>query len=171
MGSLLQRGNLFRGVMFPDPDSFRPPDRVIPGIYAQVAQRLDAGMNITAATQEGDAESTMLADRDEDYNTRYGGYMGYVMAFERLKLVPRRTPELDLVGMVDAEGVADVTEIDYFIARFLRVRPAQAERDGLVGFLRSEIGADRVAAPDAQTESTLRALLYLVLSTPEYQLV
>ena len=170
-GSLLQRGNLFRGVMFPDSDSFRPPDRVIPGIYAQVAQRLDAGMNITAATQEGDAESTMLADRDEDYNTRYGGYMGYVMAFERLKLVPRRTPELDLVGMVDAEGVADVTEIvDYFIARFLRVRPAQAERDGLVGFLRSEIGADRVAAPDAQTESTLRALLYLVLSTPEYQL-
>ena len=97
--------------------------------------------------------------------------MGYVMAFERLKLVPRRTPELDLVGMVDAEGLADVTEIvDYFIARFLHVRPAQAERDGLVGFLRSEVGADRVAAPDAQTESTLRALLYLVLSTPEYQL-
>ena len=128
-------------------------------------------MNITTATQEGDAESSMLADRDEDYNTRYGGYMGYVMAFERLKLVPRRTPELDLVGMVDAEGVAEVTEIvDYFVARFLRVRPAQAERDGLVGFLRSEIGADRVVAPDAQTESALRALLYLVLSTPEYQL-
>ena len=51
-GSLLQRGNLFRGIMFPDADSFRPPDRVIPGIYAQVAQRLDAGMNITTATQD-----------------------------------------------------------------------------------------------------------------------
>ena len=86
--SLLQRGNLFRAVLFPDADSFRAPDRSVPGIYARVARRLEQGLNITAATQEGDAESSMLADRDEDYNTRYGGYMGYVMAFERLKLVP-----------------------------------------------------------------------------------
>ena len=170
-GSLLQRGNLFRSVVFPDADSFRPPDRIVPGVYSRVAQRLDAGMNITAATQEGDAESSMLADRDEDYNTRYGGYMGYIMAFDRLKLVPRRTPDLDLVGMVDAEGVNDVVDIvDHFIARFLRIRPSQAVRDGLVDFLRSELGADRVAGRDAQTESALRALLYLVLSTPEYQL-
>ena len=92
---------LIRTVLFPDVESFRAPDRVLPGVYASVGRRIEAGMNITAATQEGDAESSMLADRDEDFNTRYGGYMGYVMAFDRLKLVPRHTADLDLAGMVE----------------------------------------------------------------------
>ena len=87
--TLLQRGNLFRGVLYPDTDGFWAPDRVVPGIYRQVEERLAQGMNITAATQQGDAESSRLVDRDEDYNTRYGGYMGYVMAFERLHPISR----------------------------------------------------------------------------------
>ena len=170
-GSLLQRGNLFRTILFPDASSFRAPDRVLPGTYARVKIRLDAGMSITAATQEGDAESSMLADRDEDFNTRYGGYMGYIMAFERLKLVPRHTLDLDLVAMVDEAGVRSAAGVvDYFIARFLRVELQQTDRDALVGFLRDELGGDRIERPDAQTETTLRSLLYLVLSTPEYQL-
>ena len=170
-GSLLQRGNLFRTILFPDADSFRAPDRVLPGIYASVGRRIDAGMSITAATQEGDAESSMLADRDEDFNTRYGGYMGYMMAFERLKLVPRHTPDLDLVAMVDEAGASSVDDVvDYFIARFLRLELQQTDREALVGFLGDELGGDRIESPDAQTESALRSLLYLVLSTPEYQL-
>ena len=170
-GSLLQRGNLFRTILFPDADSFRAPDRVLPGTYARVKSRRDAGMSITAATQEGDAESSMLADRDEDFNTRYGGYMGYMMAFERLKLVPRHTPDLDLVAMVDEAGARSVADVvDYFIARFLRVELEQNDREALVGFLRDELGGDRIERSDAQTESALRSLLYLVLSTPEYQL-
>ena len=169
-GSLLQRGNLFRTILFPDADSFRAPDRVLPGTYARVGSRIDAGMSITAATQEGDAESSMLADRDEDFNTRYGGYMGYIMAFERLKLVPRHTPDLDLVAMVDEAGVGSAADVvDYFIARFLRLELQQTDREALVGFLRDELGGDQIEQPDAQTETTLRSLLYLVLSTPEYQ--
>ena len=170
-GSLLQRGNLFRTVLFPDPDSFRAPDRALPGIYASVGRRIEAGMGITAATQEGDAESSMLADRDEDFNTRYGGYMGYIMAFERLKLVPRHTLDLDLVAMVDEAGASSAADVvDYFIARFLRLELEQNDREALVGFLRDELGGDRIERPGAQTESALRSLLYLVLSTPEYQL-
>jgi hypothetical protein len=170
-GSLLERGNLFRTVLFPDAESFRAPDRALPGIYARVGRRIDAGMSITAATQEGDSESNMLADRDEDFNTRYGGYMGYVMAFERLKPVPRHTADIDLVGMVDTAGVRDVGDVvDYFIARFLRLELDQDDREALVGFLRNELGGDRVERSDAQTESALLSLLYLVLSTPEYQL-
>ena len=116
--SLLQRGNLFRTVLFPDADSFRAPDRSVPGIYASVARRLEQGLNITVATQEGDAESNMLADRDEDYNTRYGGYMGYVMAFERLKLIPRRVADLDLIALVDDAGAHSVEDVvDHFIGR------------------------------------------------------
>jgi hypothetical protein len=128
-------------------------------------------MSITAATQEGDAESSMLADRDEDFNTRYGGYMGYMMAFERLKLVPRHTPDLDLVAMGEEAGAGSAADgVDYFIARLLRREWERDDREALVGFLRDELGGDRIERPGAQTESALRSLLYLVLSTPEYQL-
>ncbi len=170
-GSLMQRGNVFRFILFAEADSFRAPDRRVPGVYARVARRLEAGMNITAATQEGDAESSLLADRDEDYNTRYGGYMGYVMAFERLKLIPRRTPDLDLVALLIDAGATDATAaVDHLTERFLRVELAVDDRAVLVEFLESELAGGRIEAGDAQTEATLRSLLYLVLSTPEYQL-
>ena len=168
--TLLQRGNLFRSVLYPDADGFWAPDRVVPGIYRQVEERLARGMNITAATQEGDAESSQLADRDEDYNTRYGGYMGYVMAFEKLHPIPRRVAELDMVTLLadaGAERVEDV--VDHLIRRFLRISPSASDRMVLVEFLREELGANEVS-PTPQTEASLRALLYLILSTPEYQL-
>ena len=168
--TLLQRGNLFRSVLYPDADGFWAPDRVVPGIYRQVEERLARGMYITAATQEGDAESSQLADRDEDYNTRYGGYMGYVMAFEKLHPIPRRVAELDMVTLLadaGAERVEDV--VDHLIRRFLRISPSASDRMVLVEFLREELGANEVS-PTPQTEASLRALLYLILSTPEYQL-
>ncbi len=169
--SLLERGNVFRSVLFPDADLFRPPDRRMPGTYARVARRLEQGMNITNATREGDAESNMLADRDEDYNTRYGGYMGYVMAYERLKLVPRRVADLDLTEMLADAGGDTVDEIvDHFIRRFLRVPLGDPDRAVLVNFLRDEMGSERIETRDAKLEAALRGLLYLALSVPEYQL-
>ena len=80
--TLLQRGNLFRDVLFPDVKGFRPPDRSMSATDARVGERLAQGMDITEATKENDApanmmaESNMMVDRDEDYNTRYGGYKG-----------------------------------------------------------------------------------------------
>ena len=169
--TLLQRGNLFRDVLYPDADSFWAPDRSVPGIYSEVERRLELGMNITAATQEGDAESSQLADRDEDYNTRYGGYMGYIMAFERLHEIPRRVPDLDLVRLLTEAGAVEVDGIvDHLVARFLRVDLASADRAVMADFLRGELGADRIESATPETESALRALLYLVLSTPAYQL-
>ena len=35
-----------------------------------------------------------MADRDEDYNTRYASYRGYLMAFERTKPIPRRVADV-----------------------------------------------------------------------------
>ena len=87
--TLLQRGNLFRDVMFPDVKGFRPPDRAMSATDTRVGERLAQGMNITEATREGDAESNKMVDRDEDYNTRYGGYAGYQLAFKRTKLIPQ----------------------------------------------------------------------------------
>src|SRR5215470_15439806 len=96
--TLMQRGNLFRDILFADAAAFRPPDRLMPATYARVGENLKKGMNITEATKEGtgDAESNMMADRDEDYNTRYASYRGYLMAFERTKPIPRRVAAIDL---------------------------------------------------------------------------
>ena len=168
---LLERGNLFREVLFPDRDGFWAPDRSLPGLYARVGERIEQGMNITAATQEGDAESSLLADRDEDYNTRYGGYMGYVMAYDRLTLVPRQTADLDLARLVAEAGATTVEEIvDHFVRRFLRVPVDRAARTVLVEHLRDELGADRIPSSRPQVERALRSLLYVILSSPEYQL-
>ncbi|MCH2464055.1 MAG: DUF1800 domain-containing protein [Gemmatimonadetes bacterium] len=170
--SLLERGNLFRDVLLPDTDGFWAPDRALPGIYARVGERIEQGLNITAATQEGDAESSMLADRDEDFNTRYGGYMGYVMAYERLNLVFRRTADLDLAQMLQDARATTVEEVvDHFVQRFLRVPLGPDSRTVLVEHLRGDLGDDRIPTTStSQVERALRSLLYLVLSAPEYQL-
>jgi uncharacterized protein (DUF1800 family) len=159
--TLLQRGNMFRDVLFPDIKNFRPPDRAMSATDQRVGERLAMGMNITEATREGDAESNKMVDRDEDYNTRYGGWAGYQLAFKRTKLIPRQPVSIDLVAMV-AAAHADTPDkvVDHFIRRFMRVSLAGKDRQVLVDFLKTR----RI------DEGSLRELLYLVLSTPEYQL-
>ncbi len=167
--TLLQRGNLLRDVLYPNVNGFRPPDRAMSGTDARVGQRLAQGMDITEATKESEdagrmAESNMMVDRDEDYNTRYAGYKGYLLAFERTKLIPRRPAPLDLSSLVKSAG-ADTPEkvVDHFLRRFMSTPVAAKERALLVDFL-AQKGGSRF------TEETLRELLYLVWSMPAYQL-
>jgi uncharacterized protein (DUF1800 family) len=168
--TLLQRGNLFREVLFPDVKNFRAPDRVMSATDTRVGERLAMGMNITEATREGDAESNKMVDRDEDYNTRYGGYAGNLLAFKRTKLIPRNPAALDLSAMVKSAGADTVDKVvDHFALRFLRTPLAAKDRAVLVDFLRTALGTTTIQ-PGDKLESSLRELLYLVLSTPEYQL-
>jgi uncharacterized protein (DUF1800 family) len=168
--TLLQRGNLFREVLFPDVVNFRAPDRMMSATDARVGERLAQGMNITEATREGDAESNKMVDRDEDYNTRYGGYAGYQLAFKRTKLIPRQPAEISVTAIVKASGADTVEEVvDAFSHRFLRVTLAAKDRAVLVDFLKGRLGTSSIGASD-RLEESLRELLYLVLSTPEYQL-
>jgi uncharacterized protein (DUF1800 family) len=174
--SLLNRGNLFRHVLFPDVKGFRPPDRTMSGTDARVGQRMSQGMGITEATRddadkaEAMAESNMMVERDEDYNTRYAGFKGYLLAFERTKIIPRRTAQINLTSMVVQAGADTVDKVvDHVLARFLSVPLGQKERSLLVDFLRNKLGSTTVR-PDDALEGSLRELLYLVLSTPEYQL-
>jgi hypothetical protein len=162
--TLMQRGNLFRDVLFADPKTFRAPDRLMPPTYARVGDNLAKGMNVTEATKEGtgDAESNAQVDRDEDYNTRYASYRGYMAAFERTKPIPRRTADLSLVAMV-ASAHANTPEavVDYFAKRFLSVPLRAQDRAAFIEFFKAKSVTD---------ESALRELLYLILSAPEYQL-
>src|SRR6266850_1156821 len=135
--TLMQRGNLFRDVLFADAKTFRAPDRLMPGTYARVGENLAKGMNVTEATKEGtgDAESNAQVDRDEDYNTRYASYRGYLMAFERTKPIPRHVADLSLSSMVAAAhaGTPEAV-VDYFAKRFLSVPVPAKDRAAFVEF-------------------------------------
>ena len=174
--TLLERGNAMRSVLFPPGlEEFGHPDRRMPGIYRQVGERLAQGMSITAATKQGDAASNAMADADEEYNTRYGGYRGYAMAYERVKLIPRHVLDVDLRAMVLAAGASDAEgAVDHLLRRFLRVPVTEPGRRALVDYLAAELdstGLDEEAegAP-GKVEKALRSTLYLVFSSPEYQL-
>jgi len=170
--TLLERGNAVREILFPqDPKSFGHPDRRLPGIYERVAQRLAQGMNITNATRSGDSGSSMLADADEEYNTRYGGYRGYVLAYERIKPVPRHAAEFQLAAMVRASGAETASNaVDHLVKRFLRAPLADADRRVLADLLADRIGSHALGHERAELEAALRTVLYVVLCSPEYQL-
>jgi hypothetical protein len=176
-GLLLERGNFVRDVLFPD-INFIPPDRANPSTDIRVvADKIRAGLDISSATmpdrgsEGGLAEANMLADRDEDFNTRYGSFRGWQMAIERVKPIPRQTAQVHLTQMVVGAGLKNTTEVvDYFIHRFMRVPPADEKRQALVNLLTKELGTSDIAAAKTYMEDSLRLLLHLLMSEPEYQL-
>ncbi len=177
-GLLLERGNFARDMLFTDID-FRPHDRYAPDpLIRGVHMRVKEGADISSATMPmsdgvggGMAESNMMADRDEDFNTRFGSYRGWQMAIQKVKPIPRIAARVDLAGMARAEGLATTAEaVDYFLTRFMRAPIGAAERAMLVDFLDSELGASDLAAADSYLEEPLRMLLHLIMSQPEYQL-
>ncbi len=117
------------------------------------------------------AESNMNADRDEDFNTRYGSFRGSQMAIERVKPIPRDTAQVDLSRMVLDAKLKDTTQVvDYLIHRFMRVPPSDAARQKIVDFLDHELGTTDIAAAQTYMEEPLRMALHLIMSQPEYQL-
>ena len=177
-GLLLERGNFARAVLFPDID-FIPRDRYQASLMLrEVHSRIKQGFDISTATLPGYgdggmmmAESNMMADRDEDFNTRYGSYRGWQMAIERVKPLPRHTAQVDLGAMVLEAGLGDAEEVvDYFLERFMRAPLGPAEREMLVSFLVGELGTSDVQEAETFLEAPLRMLLHLIMSQPEYQL-
>ena len=175
-GLLLERGNFARDVLFPD-INFVAPDRVAASEEVRrVADRIRQGMDITKATipdtKSGEmAESNMSADRDEDFNTRYGSFRGSQLALERVKPIPRDTAQVHLAKMVLAEKPKTTTQVvDYLIRRFMRVPPSDDVRRELVAFLDHELGTSDISAASTYLEEPLRLVLHLIMSQPEYQL-
>jgi hypothetical protein len=176
-GLLLERGNFVRDVLFPD-INFVPPDRANPSADVRiVADKIRAGKDISTATlpergsEGGLAESNMAADRDEDFNTRYGSFRGWQMALERVKPIPRPTAQVNLTRLVTNAGLKNTTDVlDYFIRRFMRVPPADEKRDILIAFLNKELSTSDVGVAKTYMEDSLRLTLHLLLSEPEYQL-
>jgi hypothetical protein len=175
-GLLLERANLARDVLFPD-ISFIAPDRYTgsPDVR-RVAGRIREGMDITTATKDdaksGEmAQSNMNADRDEDFNTRYGSFRGSQMAIERVKPIPRDTAQLSLTDLVMQAKCANTTQVvDYLLSRFMRVPPGEQARQRIIAFLNQELGTPDTSVAQSYMEHSLRMALHLVMSQPEYQL-
>ena len=174
-GLLLERGNFARDVLFPD-INFVAPDRYArdPEI-SRVADRIRNGLDITAATSQADgvvvAEANRVADRDEDFNTRYASFRGWQMAIQRVKPIPRDTAQLDLSAMVRRAALKTTAQtVDYFLARFLLVPAGPEARSRLVRFLDQDLGTSDMAVADTYMEDSLRVLAHLIMSLPEYQL-
>jgi hypothetical protein len=175
-GLLLERGNLARDILFPD-ISFLPPDRYTGGgEVRRVAERIRQGMDITTATMDdtksGDrAESNKNADRDEDFNTRYGSFRGSQMAIQRVKPIPRDTAQINLAQMVLDQHLVNSTQVvDYLIHRFMTVPPSAEARQKLIAFLTNDLGTTDISVAKTYMEDSLRLVLHLIMSQPEYQL-
>src|SRR5437016_5356315 len=167
-GLLVERGNFARDVLFPD-ITFIPPDRYPMGDIGEsvrgVGEKIAQGLDISTATKpegkEGGggmmAVSNIMADRDEDFNTRYASYRGWQMATEKVKPIPRHTVRLDLTQMLAAHGVWTTEQaVDYLVARFLRIPIDAADRQRLLDFLNSELGTDQFREAESYAEEPLR---------------
>jgi hypothetical protein len=175
-GLLLERANFARDILFPS-ISFLPPDRYTGGgEVRRVAERIREGMDITSATMDesktmGRAESNLNADRDEEFNTRFGSFRGSQMAIERVKPILRDTAQIRLAQMIVDANLTNTSQVvDYMIRRFMRVPPGVAVQEKLVKFLNKELGTDDVSIAQTYLDQPLRLTLHLIMSQPEYQL-
>ena len=174
-GLLIARGNVAREVLVPDMTGFRDWN-FSAGSDGVLGSRLREGYDIGAATAVSDPSRMSTFDmvaleRDEQFNTRISGYIGWQQAARKLIPTPRSAAQFDLTAMVlqsDAKTAAEA--VDYLLWRMLRVPTAPATREALVEFLLRELGTDDITRARSYMEDALRMTVHLIMSTPEYQL-
>ncbi len=174
-GLLLARGNFAYDVLFPD-INFIPHDRYPQDFRIRaVSDRIAEGEDITNATIPEDSNqmsmANVIADRDEDFNTRYGSYKGWQLAIQRVNPIPRSTAAVDLREMVlDLKLKTTAQAVDALLARLVLVPPDAELRSELILFLDSELGTSDLERAQSYLEEPLRRLVHLILSVPAYQL-
>lgn len=182
-GSLLERGNFARQVVFPDTINFVDPNFDPGREIRTVNNRILAGLDITAATMDsaGDGASAggMAGDKamanvlanNEEFNTRYGSLKGWQEATRKIKPILRAPPQFSLAAIVlsaQAKRTQDV--VDLLLERFLSVPVDDEARAVLVAYLDEQLGTSDVARASTYLEEPLRSLSHMIMSMPEYQL-
>ncbi len=177
---LFERGNFVLDSLFPDV-GFIPWDRY-PAFTPEVVnvqKRLRQGMSISVATKPSGidsedgmmADSNMLADRDESFNTRLGSLRGWQMAIQRVKPIVRDTFSGSLTDMLlDSEVETPEEAVLFFHELFFHVPVDDSVLKQLADFLRQEIGGSDLRSSASFLEAPLRKVLHNMLSLPEYQL-
>jgi hypothetical protein len=175
-GLLIARGNVARDVLIPDITGFRDWN-FSAGSDDVLGRRLRDGYDIGAATAVNDPANMSAFDRaalerDEKFNTRISGYIGWEQAARKLIPTPRHAAQFSLTQMVLESGATTTGHaVDYLMWRMVRVPTAAATRDGLVTFLTDELGTDTIERAKTYMEDPLRMVVHLIMSTPEYQVV
>ncbi len=175
-GLLMARGNVARDVLTPDMTGFRDWN-FSAGSDDVLGRRLRDGYDIGAATAPSDPSKMSEFDRaalerDERFNTRISGYIGWQQAARKLIPTPRQAARFDLTRLVLDDGAATTAEaVDSLLGRLVRIPVAPAMREALVSFLTKELGTDRLDRAKTYLEDPLRLTAHLIMSTPEYQLV
>jgi hypothetical protein len=175
-GLLIARGNVARDVLIPDMTGFRDWN-FSAGSDDILGRRLRDGYDIGAATAVNDPSKMsnfdMVAlERDESFNTRISGYIGWEQAARKLIPTPRNAAQFDLTGIVLGSGATSTGEaVDVLLWRMVRVPLAAATRESFVSFLTKELGTDTLARAKSYMEDPLRMTVHLMMSTPEYQIV
>jgi hypothetical protein len=175
-GLLIARGNVARDVLIPDMTGFRDWN-FSAGTDDVLGQRLRDGYDIGAATAVNDPANMSTFDRvalerDEKFNTRISGYIGWEQAARKLIPTPRDAARFELTEIVLAGGATTTAgAVDYLAWRMLRVPAASATREALVAFLTSELGTDSLDRARTYMEDALRMTGHLLMSTAEYQIV
>lgn len=174
-GLLMARGNVARDVLIPDMTGFRDWN-FNAGSDNVLGQRLRDGYDVGAATALNDPATMsefdrVALERDEQFNTRISGYVGWQQAARKLIPTPRQAARFELTAMVAADGASTAADaVDALLARLVRVPIAPETRDALVAFLTRELGTDQLDRARTYMEDALRMTAHLIMSTPEYQL-
>jgi uncharacterized protein DUF1800 len=175
-GLLIARGNVARDVLIPDITGFKDWNFSAGGDDI-LGRRLRDGYDIGAATAVNDPANMTAFDRaalerDERFNTRISGYVGWEQAARKLIPTPRNAAQFDLTRMVLESGSKTSSEaVDYLMWRMIRVPTAKVTRDRFVTFLTKELGTDSIDRAKTYMEDPLRMTVHLIMSTPEYQIV
>lgn len=175
-GLLIARGNIARDVLIPDMTGFEDWN-FSAGTDNVLGQRLRDGYDIGAATAVSDPSKMTTFDRvalerDEKFNTRISGYIGWEQAARKLIPTPRHAARIDLAQLVLADGATTTAAaVDALMTRTLRVPLSAETRTALVTFLTTELGTDSLERAKSYMEDALRMVTHLIMSTPEYQIV
>ncbi|MCH8334226.1 DUF1800 domain-containing protein, partial [Candidatus Sumerlaeota bacterium] len=193
--TLLVRGNIMRHVLFPDeagdtyylgpftaryqryqyaPKEAADRDREIV-MGAAPASRGGEPMMEGSAIMEGGpmmkAPSATMINETPQYDLPLGVYNGMNRAFETVRPIPSDPAKLDLRAIAMSAGIATAGDaLAYFERRFLRLPLEGGDRDSILAFLRESLGGDEIDFEVPGVERSLRELLHLIMSTPEYQL-
>jgi uncharacterized protein (DUF1800 family) len=170
-GLLFERGNFARDVMFPDMISFVDPNHEPGDIVRRTNEKINAGLEITAATLEEGAAPSATAGIQESFNTRFGNLMGWQEAMRKLKPIPRAAAQFDLTRTLFAEGARTTEEaVDLLARRLLCVPLTAASRSALIRMLTDELGTSDLERAQGYTEYGLRLVAHAIMCTPQYQL-
>lgn len=175
-GLLIARGNVAREVLIPDMTGFEDWN-FSAGTDNVLGQRLRDGYDIGAATAVSDPSRMSTFDRvalerDEKFNTRISGYIGWEQAARKLIPTPRHAARFDLAQMVTRTGATTPADaVDHLASRLLRVPLAAETRQVFVTFLTRELGTEDLSKATTYMEDALRMTAHLIMSTPEYQIV